>query len=76
MRKNKRKKEAPPLSVPSGVITEKGELCKAIGYIRAACENLSNLYLLAKERGDGEEEMYYYSRFLVLDQNLWSLVNH
>ncbi len=76
MRKNKRKKEAPPVVESSCVTTEREELCKAIGYMRAACENLNNLYLMAKQRGDSDEEMYYYTKFLAIDQNLWSLINH
>ncbi len=77
MRKNKRKHEGVTNSsqIPE-MSREANELCKAIGYIRAACENLNNLYLMAKQRGDSEEEMYYCSRFQVIHQTLWSLMNH
>ena len=75
MRKNKRKKDPTPPDILPEVSTEAWELSKATAYLRASCENLYNLYMLAKKRGDGEKEAYYYARFINVDQELWSLVN-
>lgn len=75
MRKNKRKKEQ--LSFAMLVLTsEEEELCQAVGYLRAACDKLHNLYIMAKQCGDVDAETYFFMRFVELDRVLWSLVNY
>lgn len=77
MRKNKRKLEAPSaLAQPVEPSVEKQKLLEAIGYLHKACEAVNALYIMAKKQENPDEEMYYYMRFLNLDQVYWSLVNH
>lgn len=69
------KKSVPTVPVILEASQETSVFNRAIGHLHAALDALVDLQLLARDRGDANDEAYYYTKYLALDKVYWSLIN-